>query len=522
MQATSGVYKNIVSAAKAAGRSYAVEWKLDIYSADGSTFVGSYGEDIIISGSISGEMFTTASVGGAKARQLKVELLSPTETIPRMAMLKPYFRISYEGATSEWLLKGIYFVDTRHTDSESGVLELHGYDSMLKTEQPYCPDGSGTWPRNMATVVSDICSDIGVSLASGTQITTEYDCQLDTTMTMREYLGYIAAAHAGVWAFNDVGELTLLPLVVTESVEDIGTQVQSLKTSPVFEGVGRVEIYATSDEYFAYPDEGTGRTITFDCPWGSEAMAQGVYKAIKNYVYSPYEAAGALVSPAVELGDGVTINGSVYGVYKQDIAFGSLLASEISAPADEEIDHEYHYISTEKRLARQVSKMSAELRVTATAITEKITGADGRISTIEHTLDGVVYSNNAGTTVINGSNITTGYISADRISGGTIDADDVTIKNLTVDSVDVSKLRVNGNPISASNPWDNAYHTNVYVAEVGSSGGELQLKSTSSGYTTLDPSGVTSVYGTNPAGYVSWNKIIEVAQGGGTSTAVFG
>lgn len=148
---------------------------------------------------------------------------------------------------------------------------------------------------------------------------------------------------------------------------------------------------------------------------------------------------------------------------------------------------------------------------------------------IEKMFENVIFTSDLeeGTTTINGGCIQTGTLSANAISGGTLDAQNVTIVNLTVqdgniESLDVGKLRVNGAAISASNPWTNVYHRNVYVAANSSGGGELQLSSVSSGYVVLDAYGVNSVYGTNPAGSASWNKIIEMAQGGGTSTAVFG
>lgn len=555
MQTTSEVYKSIVRAANADGRSFAVEVKLEIYSSDGNEYVGTYGEDVLISGSINGEMFPSVSVGGAKARQIKVEMLLPSTTIPRMAMLKPYFRISYEGETSEWILKGIYYVDTRHVDIESGILELHGYDAMLKTEQPYCPDGSGTWPRDMATVVFDICSALGVTLDVNTYITTDYMCQLDTTMTMREYLGYIAAAHAGVFAFNDLGKLALLPLYPTPSVEDLGTRIQSLKTSPLLDAIGRIEIYATEDDYFAYPESSTGLTLSFDCPWGSEAMAQGVYNMLRGYVYRPFEATGALLSPAVELGDGVTIIGVLRNIYKQDITFGHLLSSDIAAPSDEEIEHEYHYTSTEKKLARQVSKLTSELRVTAESISglvedvegnyaefqqtaeeltarvesaegtateaqqtaegfsQRITDAEGNIVEIEASMEGVAYTSSLadGTTVINGGCITT----------GTIDASKATISNLTVTnanivSLDAGKITVSGQSLGGSSSYlDAIYSARGTITNLSSMQLALITNSPDEGETAfLTAAGVQIGSDT----LISWRDIIS----GGTSTAVFG
>lgn len=205
MQNTSELYKSILL------KPYDVETKLDIYTADGTTLVGSYGEDVLVSASITGKLFSSPSVGAAVGRGISVKMLLPAETLPRMAMLKPFVRIKHGMDISEWIQKGVYFIDTRSTDSQTGVLTINGYDTMLKTEQPYT-DGSGTWPRTMAAIVNDICAKIGVTLDSRTTISSEYVCQLDTTLSCRKYLSYIAVAHGGNWIMTDAGELRLIGL----------------------------------------------------------------------------------------------------------------------------------------------------------------------------------------------------------------------------------------------------------------------------------------------------------------------
>lgn len=206
MQTTSELYKSILR------KPYDVEIKLDIYTADGKTLVGSYGEDVLVRLVTAGKLFSSPSVGNAFGREIDVQMLMPTETLPRMAMLKLFARIRHDTDISEWIQKGVYFIDTRKTDNQKGVLTIHGYDAMLKTEQLYCPDGSGTWPRTMAAVVDDICNSIGVTLDSRTYISSTYKCQLDTTLSMRKYLSYIAVAHGGNWIMTDTGELRLIGL----------------------------------------------------------------------------------------------------------------------------------------------------------------------------------------------------------------------------------------------------------------------------------------------------------------------
>ena len=54
-----------------------------------------------------------------------------------MAEIRSYFRVVNDTQQSEWISKGVYFVDTREADTTTGLLTLHAYDAMLKGEQAY-------------------------------------------------------------------------------------------------------------------------------------------------------------------------------------------------------------------------------------------------------------------------------------------------------------------------------------------------------------------------------------------------
>lgn len=70
----------------------------------------------------------------------------------------------------------------------------------------------------------------------------------------------------------------------------------------------------------------------------------------------------------------------------------------------------------ETNVENQISGINSTITQKFNSINSTISSQDGRINSIEQTLDGVVYDNGSGTTVINGDNITTGTISADRIN----------------------------------------------------------------------------------------------------------
>lgn len=159
---------------------------------------------------------------------------------------------------------------------------------------------------------------------------------------------------------------------------------------------------------------------------------------------------------------------------------------------------------------------------TANGFSQRITNAEGSISSIELTMDGVIYQNDQGTTVINGSNITTGSISANRISGGTIDANTINVDNLNASNL--TKGLVSANRISDSNNYlSNLYATNVYTAVNYAQTVQL-VTSGASGLenngTVLKPNGVYIKNGGSTTLLATWQ---EMASGGSsTKTAVFG
>ena len=160
---------------------------------------------------------------------------------------------------------------------------------------------------------------------------------------------------------------------------------------------------------------------------------------------------------------------------------------------------------------------------TANSFSQRITNAEGSISSIELTMDGVIYQNDQGTTVINGSNITTGYISANRISGGTIDADTINVNNLNASNL--TKGYIDSGRISDSgNHLGSLYVTKLYA--MGNYSGTILLVNSASpntwdtNHTKLDKTGVRIVSNGTQQAYKSWSDILSGTSSG--TTAVFG
>ena len=200
MQTVSALYQQIMS-----GEHYA-ERKINIAGTD-------YGEDTIVSLTTTGGLFAdgTLSVGSAVSREINLSLWNISTTIPKMAKLIPYYRISNGTQTSEWIQKGVFYIDTRSVDS--GLLTIHGYDDMLKAEQIWTPDQSLEFPMPMTQVVDIIANIMGVEIDARTVLNSSYTVDYPANdYTLRDVLRFIAAAHGGNWIMSDVGELWLVGL----------------------------------------------------------------------------------------------------------------------------------------------------------------------------------------------------------------------------------------------------------------------------------------------------------------------
>lgn len=171
-----------------------------------------YGEDQIVSLSTTSGLFIedTMGIGGAVAKEIDLVLRQPGN-IPRMAQMIPSYRLVKGTQASEWIQKGIYYIDTRSTDEVTGVMTIHGYDDMLKAEQVWEPAQSLEFPMPMDDAVNVIAGLMGVTLDPRTQISHTYTIDYPANdYTLRDVLRYIAVANAGNWIITDDGKLRLV------------------------------------------------------------------------------------------------------------------------------------------------------------------------------------------------------------------------------------------------------------------------------------------------------------------------
>ena len=215
---------------------------------------------------------------------------------------------------------------------------------------------------------------------------------------------------------------------------NIGKNVATLEVSPAFEPITKIILNKGVDSngvmQSVVAGTDTGRTMEADCPWATQAIADALLAQMGGYVYQPYTATDALLDPASELGDDVKIDGTKSYLFAIDTTFDTLYTADISAPQDEEIDHEYPYESSANReIKREAATITAELRVDVDTITATVSGKiDGTTaqSMIDTSISGITLSASAGA---NQSTIT---ITANGI---TVDSAVVQFSSIVADSI---------------------------------------------------------------------------------------
>lgn len=155
-------------------------------------------------------------------------------------------------------------------------------------------------------------------------------------------------------------------------VVSLGRRVTEINVSPQFDNYSKVIIHV-SDETTYESGNDTGRTLEIDNPFGTQAMADNILQSLTGYQYQPSDVTGALLDPAAEMGDAVNARGTYFGIYTRERTFGRLMKSDVSAPHDEEINHEYQFESPERReFKRSIEDVKASLIIANDNIEAKV------------------------------------------------------------------------------------------------------------------------------------------------------
>ena len=168
---------------------------------------------------------------------------------------------------------------------------------------------------------------------------------------------------------------------------NIRKSMTAFDTAAQFDGYSKV-VLLVSDEIQYSAGSDTGRTLTINCPWGNQKIADNILNSIQGFQYQPLTAEGAFVDPSAEIGDGINANGVYSGIYSMDLQFDSLLPAKVSAPADEELYEEHTYVpKTDRLITRKFLAVDTQFRIQEGKISAEVEERKYDIKTVKATLD---------------------------------------------------------------------------------------------------------------------------------------
>lgn len=248
----------------------------------------------------------------------------------------------------------------------------------------------------------------------------------------------------------------------------LGRRLAEFSPGIASQPITKVELLDENGDVVGVSGSDTGRTLTALQPDGTNAMAAAILAKVSGYKHIGYDGIEALLDPAVELGDAVTVDGLYVPLIALDTTFDPMLAPNISAPDADEIDDEYPYKSpTQRQIERNMAKTRSLITKTSEEIMLKVEGIDGKYTEVKTTLDGLTVTDQSGTTKINGSSIKTDnlYVDAANITG-TLTADKIQTSSIRVGDLKdgsnyATKTYVDNNAGLSANEVDNAIATYI-------------------------------------------------------------
>ena len=168
---------------------------------------------------------------------------------------------------------------------------------------------------------------------------------------------------------------------------NIQRNMVSFDKSEQFDSFSKVVIIVSDEIEYSSGTE-TGRTLTLNCPWGTQEIANNILQLIKGFQYQPMTVGGSLVDPSVEIGDGISANGIYSGVYSLETKFNSNLPMDISAPADEELYEEHTYVpKSEREVTRKFFDFQSQFRIQDGKISAEVEERKSDTKSIRATLE---------------------------------------------------------------------------------------------------------------------------------------
>ena len=340
-------------------------------------------------------------IGGVHSTQCEVKLYGNAIYWPRMAKYDVQIRLvephdaeddEQDFEHSDWFSMGVFYTDERHLN-RYGNLEIASFDEMLMLEQSWTdkitnePDN---WPITSKAAAGLIQEATGIVIENINSLdnTTAY-IGLDTTSTARDVMKSIAVGNGGNWVITSEGTYKLVVLknlipgsaaiagiaiagvsVVGDGeidvsggavdVNSVGFAAKDIVVNSSQIPVSGVEI-RSPDGTVAFAGNTDSYVIKAECDFASTEIANVCLTQVSGYVYTPFSATTARLDPLAEVGDLVYIAGNTYPIVTLDWNIAPHITADISAPFEEEIDHEYTTMSEAAKSYQKAVKYTDDL-----------------------------------------------------------------------------------------------------------------------------------------------------------------
>ena len=86
-------------------------------------------------------------------------------------------------------------------------------------------------------------------------------------------------------------------------------RASAIDTAPTLSAFTGVKLWLDNTN-FVFSGNENGRVLEADFPWATQEIADNVLASIVGFEYQPFSAQNALLNPAAELGDGVSVGGA--------------------------------------------------------------------------------------------------------------------------------------------------------------------------------------------------------------------
>lgn len=169
----------------------------------------------------------------------------------------------------------------------------------------------------------------------------------------------------------------------------VGSNAVSFQKYDETEPITGIVLWVDSENCFEVGNA-NGYVMEIDCPYGTAEMASNLLTQMNGKRYKGFNAEKAIISPLAEMGDSVTVNGVYSMLAYKNTVFGVRHTSQISAPGENEVEHEYSsdgYVTRE--FNRQLAKVRSSITKTAENIELKIEDVNGSVTSLSQTVDGI-------------------------------------------------------------------------------------------------------------------------------------